>query len=141
MALPVWRSYLSPALSSIVLGQVNNPKGIDGYVTASEWPGYDLKSDLMVLSACETGLGSVVGGEGVMGLPYAFYVAGNKNTILTLWSISDDMMVEFVTRFFEKLKAGTGQVEALAATKREFIAQGGEHKNPLYWAAFVLYGF
>ena len=56
--------YLSPkipALSSIVLGQINNPKGIDGYVTASEWPGYDLKSDLMVLSACETGLCAVVG--------------------------------------------------------------------------------
>ncbi|OAD23485.1 hypothetical protein THIOM_000682 [Candidatus Thiomargarita nelsonii] len=65
-----------PALSSIVLGQLNNPEGIDGYVTAGEWPGYDLKSDLMVLSACETGVGEVISGEGVMGLPYAFYVAG-----------------------------------------------------------------
>jgi len=53
----------------------------------------------MVLSACETGLGEVVGGEGVMGLPYAFYVAGNKNTILTLWSISDKVTVEFITAF------------------------------------------
>ena len=135
--------YLSsevPALSSIVLGQVNNPEGIDGYVTAGEWPSYDLKSDLMVLSACETGVGEVVGGEGVMGLPYAFYVAGNKNTILTLWSISDNVTTEFVTRFFAKLKAGMGQLEALAATKREFIKKGGRYSNPAYWAAFVLYG-
>jgi len=135
--------YLSPqvsALSSIVLGQVNNPPGIDGYVTAGEWPGYDLKSDLMVLSACETGRGEVVGGEGVMGLPYAFYVAGNKNTILTLWSISDKVTTEFVTSFFAKLKAGKGQLEALTATKREFIEKGGRHSNPAYWAAFVLYG-
>ncbi len=135
--------YLStevPALSSIVLGQVNNPPGIDGYVTASEWPGYDLKSDLMVLSACETGVGEVVSGEGVMGLPYAFYVAGNKNTILTLWPISDEVTVEFIAGFFAKLKAGIGQIEALAATKREFINKGGRYSDPSYWAAFVLYG-
>jgi CHAT domain-containing protein/uncharacterized protein YqgQ len=135
--------YLSPqvpALSSIVLGQVNNPQGIDGYVTAGEWPGYDLKSDLMVLSACETGLGEVVGGEGVMGLPYAFYVAGNKNTILTLWKISDDITTGFITSFFAKLKAGVGQIEALTATKREFLKKGGIYSNPKYWAAFVLYG-
>jgi CHAT domain-containing protein/Flp pilus assembly protein TadD len=135
--------YLSPqvpALSSIVLGQVNNPPEIDGYVTAGEWPGYDLKSDLMVLSACETGVGSVVGGEGVMGLPYAFYVAGNKNTILTLWEISDNITTEFTTSFFAKLKAGVGQIEALTETKREFLKKGGIYSNPKYWAAFVLYG-
>jgi TPR repeat protein/CHAT domain-containing protein/exonuclease VII small subunit len=127
-----------PALSSIVLGQRDNPPGIDGYVTAGEWPSYDLKSDLMVLSACETGAGEIVGGEGVMGLPYAFYVAGNKNTILTLWKISDDITTEFTTSFFTKLKAGVGQIEALTATKREFLKKGGS--NPKYWAAFVLYG-
>ncbi|KHD05686.1 hypothetical protein PN36_18275 [Candidatus Thiomargarita nelsonii] len=135
--------YLSdevPALSSIVLGQVNNPAGIDGYVTAGEWTGYNLKSDLMVLSACQTGLGEVVGGEGVMGLPYALYVAGNKNTLLTLWAISDEVTAEFITRFFRKLKAGVGQVKALTATKREFLKRGGDYSNPMYWAAFVLYG-
>jgi len=136
--------YLSPqvpALSSIVLGQVNNPEGTDGYITAGEWPGYDLKSDLMVLSACQTGLGKVISGEGVMGLPYAFYVAGNKNTILTLWSISDEVTVEFITSFFRKLKeTNMGQIEALTATKREFIEKGGKYANPAYWAAFVLYG-
>jgi len=144
--------YLSPQvpeLSSIVLGQVNNPAGIDGYVTAGEWPGYNLKSDLMVLLGVKrsngaelrsTGLGEVVSGEGVMGLPYALYVAGNKNTILTLWSISDEVTTAFVTSFFAKLKAGVGQVEALTATKREFLNKGGKYANPVYWAAFVLYG-
>jgi tetratricopeptide (TPR) repeat protein len=134
--------YLSskvPALSSIVLGQVNNPPDIDGYVTAGEWPGYDLKSDLMVLSACETGLGKNIGGEGVIGLPYALYVAGNKNTLLTLWTISDRATTQFITSFFKKLKAGMGQIEALTATKREFLADP-KYSSPLYWAAFVLYG-
>jgi CHAT domain-containing protein len=135
--------YLSPqvpALSSIVLGQVNNPPKLDGYITAGEWPGYDLKSDLMVLSACETGRGDVIGGEGIMGLPYAFYVAGNKNTLLTLWKIADNLTVEFMTSFFAKLKAGQGQIEALTATKREFMNKGEPHNKPKYWAAFVLYG-
>jgi CHAT domain-containing protein len=135
--------YLSPQvpeLSALVLGQVNNPEGIDGYITAGEWAGYNLKSDLMVLSACETGLGDAVSGEGVMGLAYALYVAGNKNTILTLWSISDEVTVEFIKRFFVKLKAGVGQVEALTATKREFLKKGGDYSKPQYWAAFVLYG-
>jgi CHAT domain-containing protein len=135
--------YLSPqvsALSAIVLGQVNNPPEIDGYVTAAEWPGYDLKSDLMVLSACETGLGEVMRGEGIMGLPYALYVAGNKNTILSLWKLSDDITAEFITSFFKKLKKGSGQIEALTATKREFLNKGGRYSNPKYWAAFVLYG-
>jgi len=134
--------YLSskvPALSSIVLGQVNNPPDIDGYVTAGEWPGYNLKSDLMVLSACETGLGKNIGGEGVIGLPYALYVAGNKNTLLTLWTISDRATTQFITSFFKKLKAGMGQIEALTATKREFL-RDKDFSSPLYWAAFVLYG-
>ncbi|MEN8216858.1 MAG: CHAT domain-containing protein [Pseudomonadota bacterium] len=129
-----------PALSSIVLGQVDNPPGIDGYVTASEWPAYDLKSDLMVLSACQTGLGKVMSGEGVMGLPYAFYVAGNRNTLLTLWSISDKVTAKFITTFFAKLKTGVGQIEALTATKREFLKKGGRYSHPVYWAVFVLYG-
>jgi len=60
-------------------------------------------------------LGDAVSGEGVMGLPYALYVAGNKNTILTLWSISDEVTVEF-------------------------IKKGGAYSKPKYWAAFVLYG-
>ena len=135
--------YLSmeePALSSLVLGQVNKAPGTDGYVTAAEWPGYDLKSDLTVLSACDTGLGKVVQGEGVMGLSYALYVAGNKNTLLSLWPVLDESTAEFMTAFFSKLKAGAAQVEALNITKREFIS-GIRFSRPVYWAPFVLYGF
>ena len=129
-----------PALSSIVLGQVANPPGIDGYVTAGEWPGYTLKSDLMVLSACNTGQGAVVEGEGVMGLPYSLYVAGNKDTMLTLWSISDEVTAEFISGFFANLRAGLTPVQALAAIKRKFISRREPYNHPMYWAAFVLYG-
>jgi CHAT domain-containing protein len=123
-----------------VLGQVDKAPGTDGYVTAGEWPGYDLRSDLVVLSACDTGLGKVVQGEGVMGLSYALYVAGNRNTLLSLWPVVDESTAEFMTAFFTKLKTGMAQSEALNRTKREFIA-GSRFARPVFWAPFVLYGY
>jgi CHAT domain-containing protein len=135
--------YLSmeePALSSLVLGQVDKAPGTDGYVTAGEWPSYDLKSDLVVLSACDTGLGKLVQGEGVMGLPYALYVAGNRNTLLSLWPVVDESTAEFMRGFFSRLKSGASQSEALNQTKREFMA-GARFGRPAFWAPFVLYGY
>jgi CHAT domain-containing protein len=129
----------NPAQSALVLSQKGNSEGIDGYVSASEWPLYDIRSDLTVLSACDTGVGSTKSGEGVMGLPYALFVAGNKNTLLTLWPVDDAATAEFMSRFFTKLKAGTAQPEALTQTKREFMKHP-QWSAPQYWAAFVLYG-
>jgi len=129
----------TPALSSLILSLAGNPPSIDGYVTAGEWPLYDLRSDLTVLSACETGVGRTQAGESVMGLPYALFVAGNKNTLLTLWPVDDDATAEFMRRFFSKLQAGAPQPEALTDTKREFM-QHPKWRAPRYWAAFVLYG-
>jgi lipopolysaccharide biosynthesis regulator YciM len=129
----------NPALSSLVLSQQGNPPEIDGYVTASEWPLYDMKSDLTVLSACDTGVGRTQAGESVMGLPYALFVAGNKNTLLSLWPVDDDATAEFMRRFFTHLKAGTSQPDALRKTKQEF-QQHPQWSEPRYWAAFVLYG-
>ena len=134
--------YLSaeqPALSSIVLGLKARTPEADGYVTAAEWPGYDLRSELAVLSACDSGVGKVVSGEGVMGLPFAMFVAGNVNTILSLWPVDDKATAEFVTRLFEHLRAGQGAAQALAATKREF-ARHRRYGHPAYWAPFVLVG-
>jgi CHAT domain-containing protein len=134
--------YLSteePALSAIVLGQVDKAPGTDGFITAGKWPAYDLRSDLMVLSACDTGVGTVIRGEGVMGLPYALYVAGNRNTVLTLWPVVDESTTRFMVAFFTRLKAGMPQVRALNETKREFF-RGSDYGRALFWAPFVLYG-
>ena len=131
-------AYLSPnepALSSIVLGLKNRTAGTDGYVTAAEWMGYDLKSDLVVLSACDTGRGKQLSGEGILGLPFALYVAGNTNTLMTLWPIDDRETAAFMKVFFSKMRDGKSAAVALNATKRELA-----HKPPAYWAPFVLYG-
>jgi CHAT domain-containing protein len=126
-------------LSAIVLSQDSKTKDADGYITAIEWPSYSLKSDLVVLSACNTAVGKVVNGEGILGLPFALFVAGNTNTLLTLWSIDDGSTSEFVERFFTKIKAGQSEVAALSQTKREFLKHN-KYGHPLYWAPFVLYG-
>ena len=131
-----------PSLSALVLAATGKDENNDGYITAGEWPAFNLKSDLLVMSACETGLGKVVSGEGIQGLPYALYVAGNRDTLLTLWQVSDNGTAVFMKRFWEKVKAGQNHAQALTQTKREF--QRGEagkaYAEPYYWAAFVLYG-
>jgi CHAT domain-containing protein len=130
---------LHPELSSIVLGLRNKTPQADGYVTASELTTYDLRSDLTVISACDSGVGTVMNGEGVMGLPFGLFVAGNVNTVLSLWKINDQATAEFMKRFFQKIKAGTPASEALTKTKREFI-KDRNYSDPQFWAPFILVG-
>jgi CHAT domain-containing protein len=134
-------STVEPALSAVVLSQVGRRGDTDGYVTASEWTRYDLQSDLIVLSACETGVGRVVQGEGVTGLPFALYVAGNRNTLLSLWPVVDESTALFMAEFFRRLRAGESQVQALNSVKRGFLSDPERRfVAPLFWAPFVLYG-
>jgi CHAT domain-containing protein len=129
----------APNMSAVVLAQDRPTPAADGYVTAAEWPAYDLRSELAVLSACETGRGKAVQGEGIVGLPFAIAVAGNQATVLTLWQVVDAPSARFVERYFEHLRGGMGKSAALARTKREFLADP-RYRAPLYWAGFVFYG-
>ena len=129
-----------PSRSAIVLSQVGLGGDTDGYVTVAKWAAYRLQSELAVLSACETGLGGQVQGEGVTGLPYAFFVAGNRSTVLTLWRIDDEATAAFVTDLFRRLRAGADNASALAAAKRAFIGGPTRTRAPALWAPFVLYG-
>lgn len=128
-----------PSLSSLVLSQVDLAPGTDGYLTAAEWAGYDLRSDLTVLSACDTGLGQVVSGEGVMGLPYALFVAGNVNTILSLWPVIDEVTPLLMERLFRRIRQGMPAARALTETKRE-MARDPRTRHPANWAPFILVG-
>jgi CHAT domain-containing protein len=134
--------YLSteaPALSALVLGRDAADPASDGYVTVAEWVGYRLASDLVVLSACDTGAGRDIQGEGVMGLPFALFVAGNRNAVLSLWPVYDEGTAEFMRRFFARVRAGQAHADALAVTKRE-LAATKRYGDPAHWAGFVLYG-
>ena len=130
-----------PELSSIVLSQELVDENYDGYVTISELFSYHLNSDLIYLSACESGRGDYQTGEGIVGLPYALTIAGNKDTVMSLWKIDDEAATKFATVFFTKLRDGKSELQALNETKREFLSDSNPKlNNPSAWAAFLLYG-
>ncbi|WP_008309756.1 CHAT domain-containing protein [Leptolyngbya sp. PCC 6406] len=113
----------------------------DGALTALEASQLNLfGTQLVVLSACDTGLGDVANGEGVYGLRRAFAIAGAETQLLSLWQVDDFGTQSLMARYYEKLMAGMGRSEALRVVQLEMINQGGEYSHPYYWAAFVLAG-
>jgi CHAT domain-containing protein/Flp pilus assembly protein TadD len=111
-----------------------------------------LDADLVVLSACESGLGKEMGGEGLIGLTRAFQYAGARSVMASLWKISDRTTAELMVRFYRYLKEGLPKDEALRAAQMELIRgpiqvtnDKGERVEvdasaPYYWAAFQIYG-
>jgi len=102
-----------------------------------------LGTEIVVISGCESGLGSITIGDGVYGLGRGFRIAGAKSTLLSLWQVDDYATADFMMRFYTRLKAGEARDEALRKTQQEFhngAAGNGLWKEPYYWAAWQLVG-
>jgi CHAT domain-containing protein len=113
----------------------------DGVFTALEASSLNLLgTQLVVLSACDTGLGDIANGEGVYGLRRAFAIAGAESQLMSLWQVSDFGTQSLMAQYYEKLAAGMGRSAALRAVQLEMLASGGEYSHPYYWAAFILAG-
>lgn len=117
---------------------------MDGLLTADEVSGMDLQNtDLVVLSACQTGVGEAKNGEGVYGLRRAFSVAGAKNLVMSLWRVSDEWTARQMIAFYKHYSEGKAPVDALRAAQLEMISKlrhsGGE-AFPILWAAFIVQG-
>ena len=126
--------------SGIVLAGVKNTekeKTEDGILTAYEATNLDLDgTDLVVLSACQTGLGEVRNGEGVYGLQRAIMVAGANNLLMSLWKVDDDATAFLMTSFYSEWEGQKNPDEF-----REIqIALRKKYPHPFYWGAFVMLG-
>lgn len=130
-----------PEFSALVLSQPHtaNSTKDDGYLTMVEILNLNLNCDLVNLSACETGLGKLISGEGIAGLTQTFILAGSKNVSVSLWSISDESTKEFMVSFYKKINEGLSYKKAMIETKRDFI-KNEKYKHPFFWAPFVIYG-
>jgi len=130
-----------PELSALVLSQTGNTSE-DGYLNLSEIEKLKINADFVNLSACETGLGKIYGGEGVVGLTQSFLIAGANSLPVSLWQVSDESTMKFMTGFYESIKAGKSYNEAICEMKRKFISGSSDSRYsiPYYWAPFVYYG-
>lgn len=130
----------TPELSGLLLAQDSTIKE-DGVLYSGEIYNLKLSSDLVTLSACETGLGKISKGEGVIGLSRALLYAGTKNIIVSLWKVADHSTALLMIDFYEELlkHPEESQLEALHKSKLDMIASSN-YASPYYWSPFILVG-
>lgn len=132
---------LHPELSGIVLSMVDEDgKSQDGFLRAHEVFNLKLPADLVVLSACQTGLGKEVRGEGLVGLTRGFMYAGAPRVVVSLWNVNDQATAELMGRFYRgMLKDKLRPAAALRAAQVSLMKEK-KWQSPFYWAAFTLQG-
>jgi CHAT domain-containing protein len=126
--------------SGLLLAGCENPKseGEDGVLTAEEAMNLHLENtELVVLSACETGLGDVQNGEGVFGLQRAFQQAGAKTILMSLWKVSDEATQLLMSEFYSAFLNGKPKREAFKTAQLKLREK---YESPYFWGAFVMVG-
>jgi CHAT domain-containing protein/Tfp pilus assembly protein PilF len=112
----------------------------DGVLTALEATGLDLwGTKLVVLSACDSGVGEVKNGEGVYGLRRSFVLAGSESQVMSLWKVRDDATRDLMIAYYANLKRGMGRGEALRQAQLSMLRYT-RHKHPYYWSSFIQSG-
>ncbi|MBN9661518.1 MAG: CHAT domain-containing protein [Acidobacteria bacterium] len=130
----------APARSGLVLSLVDSGKD-DGVLQLSEIMGLTLDADLVTLSACQTGLGALVRGEGMVGFSRAFLFAGARRLAVSLWPVNDTVTPDLMLGFYRGMRDGETPSKALRSVKLQMIKSTiPAYRHPHYWAGFVLVG-
>lgn len=142
-----WASSSMPKTSGLAMCiPKKSLDGEDGRLVAKELSELKLRADMVMLSACETGLGKLYGGEGVSGLNQSLLIAGANSTIVSLWPVNDYATSILVKELYRLVKEKRiSHSEALLEVKRNFIQgkynnEHGNFQSPVYWAAFIYNG-
>ncbi|MBS1808349.1 MAG: CHAT domain-containing protein [Acidobacteria bacterium] len=129
-----------PARSGIVLSHIADSNE-DGMLQMGEVMRLKLNADLVALSACRTGLGKLLNGEGMIGLTRSFLYAGADSVLVSLWSVSDMATASLMKSFYKNLQQGMTRDEALRQAKLALLkGQQRSWRHPYYWASFILLG-
>ncbi len=141
---PLLRSGIALAGANTAL-QSENPENSDGIVTAEKILGLKLRgTDMVVLSACETGLGDVKSGEGIYGLRRAFTQAGTKSLVMSMWAVPDKESMELMSGFYTNILSGkmkrNQSLREAVLKQMKTVNQRYGSPNPLFWGAFVFMG-
>jgi CHAT domain-containing protein len=128
-----------PSRSAVVLTLDTDPEE-DGFLEVNEISELDLDCDLVVLSACQTGRGRLLSGEGVVGLARAFLYAGARSVVVSLWSVSDISTGHLMKSFYQQLAGNLGNAAALRLAKLQMLQGPVETRHPYYWAPFIVIG-
>jgi CHAT domain-containing protein len=129
----------SPWRSAVVLTP-GDDAGEDGFLEVGEISRLDLDCDLVVISACQTGRGQLLSGEGIVGLSRAFLYAGARSLVVSLWNASDISTGQLMKSFYQYLIRGVGNAAALRQAKLQMLNSGKETRHPYYWSSFVMTG-
>ncbi|HEU4389066.1 MAG TPA: CHAT domain-containing protein, partial [Blastocatellia bacterium] len=136
----------NPMYSHLVLAQPDRSETEDGLLEAWEIMKLDVSAELVILSACDTARGRIGAGEGVVGLAWAFFVAGCPSTVVSQWRVAASSATELLIEFHRQLKPGianrtpgVSKAEALRAAALKLL-RTRKYRHPFHWAAFVMVG-
>ena len=139
---PLFRSGL--VLAGVESGTAEEKEANDGVFTAYEATFLNLSgTKLVVLSACDTGVGDITTGEGIYGLRRALVIAGSESQVISLWKVADEGTKDLMRAYYQKLKQGEGRTTALHEVQREMLRgelkgeNGQFYEHPYYWASFI----
>ncbi|MBX2876713.1 MAG: CHAT domain-containing protein, partial [Saprospiraceae bacterium] len=132
---------LDPLRSKLILAKELGAQIEDGYLHAYELFGLSLNADLAILSACESGIGNLQAGEGMISLAYSLQFAGCQSTALSLWKVDEKINTQITAAFVENLRKGHHKSEALRLAKLSFLQnQAEELLHPFYWGGMIHMG-